>query len=119
MVYVSFLPAVALAGLAFLLGTVIVRRVSLFRKYFVPASAIGGLIVDIIILVLRLAGLDILLPLSGYDVVSRSSLRTRCFSPFPGSGGPTCRRSSWPTCSRLPSGWSGKRRCPNRNVSYG
>lgn len=76
MLYVSFLPAVALAGLAFLLGTVLVRRVPLFRKYFIPAPALGGLIVALGIHLLRLVGIDIFLPISGYDVDFLASLLT-------------------------------------------
>lgn len=76
MLYVSFLQAVTLAGLAFLLGTVLVRRISLLRKFYIPAPAIGGLIVAVVILLLRLVGLDIFLPLSGYDVDFLAALLT-------------------------------------------
>jgi Na+/glutamate symporter len=38
----SFLAAVALAGLAYLLGAAVVPRIPLLNRYFLPEPLLGG-----------------------------------------------------------------------------
>lgn len=75
-VKVSFLAAVTIAGLAFVLGTIIVRHVPLLRRYFIPTPAVGGLLVALGVLILHIARVTIAFPLSGYDVDFLAGLLT-------------------------------------------
>ncbi len=63
-----FLAAVALAGLAYLLGAAIVPRVPLLNRCFFPEPLLGGLMTALGILLLRSVGLRVAFPTEGYPV---------------------------------------------------
>lgn len=67
-VHVSFLTALALAGVAFLVGEFIVRRVAVLRRFFLPEPLVGGLLFALGLLLLRLLGMNVVMPSQGYPV---------------------------------------------------
>lgn len=61
----TFLSAVALAGVAYLLGEFLVRYVPALPRNYIPEPVIGGIVVAFGILLLRLVGVEISIPTSG------------------------------------------------------
>ena len=61
----TFLSAVALAGIAYLLGELLVRYVPALPRNYIPEPIIGGIVVAFGILLLRVAGVEIGIPSSG------------------------------------------------------
>lgn len=64
----SFLSAVAIAGLAYLPAEVLDRRYAALRRFHVPAPLLGGLGAALVLFGLRAAGLRVEVPSSGREV---------------------------------------------------
>lgn len=64
----SFLSAIALAGMAYLLGELLVRYIPLLPRYYLPEPIVGGMCVALSLLLLRIAGVEVTMPISGRPV---------------------------------------------------
>lgn len=56
-IHLTFFTSVALAGLAYIVGQILVDHIGVLRRYQMPVPLVGGLLVALVILALRPAGL--------------------------------------------------------------
>lgn len=67
-VELSFLSAVALAGIAYMIGELVVRFIPALPRFYIPEPVVGGIIAAFGILFLRIGGNEVTVPTSGRPV---------------------------------------------------